>query len=166
MSLLFSLVPQSQIFFSIVSVFSSVFPSVGYLLWELYFLNFAVVRLSGIRGVPSTSYSALLFIYFFWFCLSLFGLGVDFALSRSVDFVLYQCARVLQLKQAQRTVPTQQRVHFKVKWTPLSFVWICLPVDAEWTKSPCVGVCTAAVLTCHLRSFLCRRCVSCTFSVL
>ena len=28
----------------------------------------------------------------------------------------------------------------------LSVVWICLPVDAEWAKPPCVGVCTGAVL--------------------
>lgn len=35
----------------------------------------------------------------------------------------------------------------------LSFVWICLPVDAEWAKPPCVGVCTGAVLSCHVGSF-------------
>ena len=32
-------------------------------------------------------------------------------------------------------------------------MWICLPVDAEWAKPPCVGVCTGAVLTYCLGSF-------------
>ena len=42
---------------------------------------------------------------------------------------------------------------FRVKWTPLSFVWICLPVDAKWAKPPCAGVCAGAVFTCHVGSF-------------
>ena len=42
---------------------------------------------------------------------------------------------------------------FGVKWTPLPLVWICLPVDAEWAKPPCAGVCTGAVLTCHVGTF-------------
>ena len=52
MSLLFSLDPQPRIFSGMV------FPRVGYLLWELYFLSFAVERFSGIRCVPWTSCSA------------------------------------------------------------------------------------------------------------